>query len=1155
MAKLSDFLSPPYKLPLDSYCSLRIMGSTNNATGLNNVAIGYDSLKNDVSGVGNVAFGVNSLKTNTSGSNSIAIGSNALSIYNATGGNVAIGFEAAKCTTTGSLNTAIGYQSLLNTTTGSGNTAIGRSTLQMNTVGFCNTAIGTQSLYSNTSGSNNTANGYGALLCNTSGTANTAIGSNALYYNSSGSCNIGLGYLSGCAITTGTGNVIIGSNTGSAGLTNCIILSDGAGSNRFNITCSGSVCIPTSVSSTTSATGSLIVAGGIGVGENINLSGDITVSGGDIKTGPAVVSTLFSDTTTGNIALAGSLTTGTFTIGATGSTGTANLFPTTGAQNVTIGSSTTGTITIGSTSATAIQFPTGKTKIGQTILAQGGAVTSTFPTVAGTLVGSGDTGTVSTTMLANDSVTYDKLQNISAQYRVLGRVSASAGNAEELTSDNLITLLNQATTSLTLTFYLGTTSIALNRASGSQSLTGVSIDGNAGTVTNGVYSSRTINTTSPLAGGGDLSTDRTLSLSANYGDTLNPYASKTANYFLASPNGTAGVPTFRAIVAADIPTLNQNTTGSSGSVANSLTFNTSGGATAGTTYNGSAARTIDYSTVGAAASGHTHSYLPLDGGTLTGQLISTLANNTATGSGQIYLNGTTGNRIDWNGNGVAAPAFTTRSAGTKLVLYPAVSASAVDYALGIESGNMWFSTTENTASGFKWYHGTTNTMSLLSTGILSVVTGFRINNAATSGQYLRGNGTNFVSSAIQAADVPTLNQNTTGSAGSVSNALTIGSYLTGTSYNGSAAVTIAVDATTANTGSKIVARDVNGDIYSRYCNASYFNSSDDVNAGTVTYIMAKFGDNYFRSASAAKVATFISGQTMNISGSATTLIGDQTNWASYRSSTVANMLGWKNYGNAHVIFDASNSTSPTGTAVNNTNAATAWSSTYPTLMGWNGASTYGVRVDSARVADSATTATYLTTTQLNARVTGQSNSLAMTVSDSTNLGSFVARASGTGDANLAGMTFWNDSYAIKIGIRADGYIGIGGWSRAAWSWYSDPSGNMVAAGNVTAYSDPRLKENFKKINNPLYILEQLDGGTFTWKKDIPHIQGKAGKRDYGILADQVEKVMPEIVTESIEIEGEKYKTVAYEKLVPVLIEAIKELSNKIKELEGKNVKV
>jgi hypothetical protein len=55
-------------------------------------------------------------------------------------------------------------------------------------------------------------------------------------------------------------------------------------------------------------------------------------------------------------------------------------------------------------------------------------------------------------------------------------------------------------------------------------------------------------------------------LAASYGDTQNPYASKTANYFLAAPNGSAGVPTFRAIVAADIPTLNQNTTGTASNV-------------------------------------------------------------------------------------------------------------------------------------------------------------------------------------------------------------------------------------------------------------------------------------------------------------------------------------------------------------------------------------------------------------------------------------------------------------------------------------------------------------------------------------------------------------------------------------------------------------
>jgi hypothetical protein len=78
------------------------------------------------------------------------------------------------------------------------------------------------------------------------------------------------------------------------------------------------------------------------------------------------------------------------------------------------------------------------------------------------------------------------------------------------------------------------------------------------------------------------------------------WANATANYFFAGPTtGSPDTPAFRAIVAGDIPTLNQNTTGSAGSVANSVTFTNTGGAAAGATFNGSAARTIDYSTVGA----------------------------------------------------------------------------------------------------------------------------------------------------------------------------------------------------------------------------------------------------------------------------------------------------------------------------------------------------------------------------------------------------------------------------------------------------------------------------------------------------------------------------------------------------------------------------
>jgi hypothetical protein len=70
--------------------------------------------------------------------------------------------------------------------------------------------------------------------------------------------------------------------------------------------------------------------------------------------------------------------------------------------------------------------------------------------------------------------------------------------------------------------------------------------------------------TSPVVSSGGATP--AISLAAAYGDTLNPYASKTANFILAAPNGSAGVPTFRAVVANDIPTLNQNTTGTASNV-------------------------------------------------------------------------------------------------------------------------------------------------------------------------------------------------------------------------------------------------------------------------------------------------------------------------------------------------------------------------------------------------------------------------------------------------------------------------------------------------------------------------------------------------------------------------------------------------------------
>ena len=93
---------------------------------------------------------------------------------------------------------------------------------------------------------------------------------------------------------------------------------------------------------------------------------------------------------------------------------------------------------------------------------------------------------------------------------------------------------------------------------------------------------------------------------------------------------------------------------------------------------------------------------------------------------------------------------------------------------------------------------------------------------------------------------------------------------------------------------------------------------------------------------------------ISVAGTAISFPATRTDWNNTTAiNGVVGQLAWKNYGNNHTIFDASNSTSPSGTAVNNTNSQISWAGSYPTLMGWNGVNTYGVRVDSARVADNA----------------------------------------------------------------------------------------------------------------------------------------------------------------------------------------------------------
>ena len=115
---------------------------------------------------------------------------------------------------------------------------------------------------------------------------------------------------------------------------------------------------------------------------------------------------------------------------------------------------------------------------------------------------------------------------------------------------------------------------------------------------------------------------------------------------------------------------------------------------------------------------------------------------------------------------------------------------------------------------------------------------------------------------------------------------------------------------------------------------------------------------------------------------------------------------------------------------------------------------------------------------------------------------------------------------------------------------SGTTGEIRATNAITSYySDERLKTNLGNIPNALDKLLTLDGFYYE-ANQLAQTLGYAVKREVGISAQQVQKVLPEVVTPA-PIDSQ-YLTVYYERLVPLLIEAIKELKAEVDQLKGKN---
>lgn len=106
-------------------------------------------------------------------------------------------------------------------------------------------------------------------------------------------------------------------------------------------------------------------------------------------------------------------------------------------------------------------------------------------------------------------------------------------------------------------------------------------------------------------------------------------------------------------------------------------------------------------------------------------------------------------------------------------------------------------------------------------------------------------------------------------------------------------------------------------------------------------------------------------------------------------------------------------------------------------------------------------------------------------------------------------------------------------------------GNLYATGEVTAFqaSDARLKEDIKPLINSLDIINNLNPVSFKWNETAKELNSnKSDDINYGLIAQELETVLPDLV----HIYNQKYKSVDYIQLIPILINAVKELSEQIK---------
>ena len=504
----------------------------------------------------------------------------------------------------------------------------------------------------------------------------------------------------------------------------------------------------------------------------------------------------------------------------------------------------------------------------------------------------------------------------------------------------------------------------------------------------------------------------------------------------------------------------------------------------------------------------------------------------------------TSNWISWGTAGVAAPSVTTKSAGTKLVLYESTSGSSVDYAIGIEGNHLWFSTTATT-TGFKWYANTTNIMTANTTGLYMTGT-LAVN---SSGGALVANNASYLGGTAAASYLTT-------STASSTYLQMAGGTMTGTITSSNSSIAIGT----------------NGGVNRGYLynDASGFGL---LTSGGTWAVMVGYGTNTVSFAGIGQSAASFRAPIFYDSDN-TGYYVDPNSGAVLASATIGTVTSTSGY---YYLLSATGGVNATSSPLlygdttnmvlkpGSGNGAMYFQNYAGTNKGYIVYSTGGMYfpilydIDSSGYyVDPAGTSNMNTVNMLAGHWRSYQN---------TGYAGPVGAYVGYSTALEGACTSFHrgGAYALNMGLDSDNVFRIGGWSAAANRLQLDMSGNFYVAGNVTAYSsDERLKENIITIPDPIGMLKRLRGVFYDWREWVNEDFGfnPIDRHDIGVIAQETQKVIPQAVkTAGFDTglhgkseTGERYLTVQMEKIIPVLIESMKELVNRVEYLEAELAK-